>query len=44
MRRRKPYRKIYSKKRKTFGRGKKLLYARNDRIYLGSGFPFGALI
>ena len=44
MRRRKPYRKIYSKKRKTFGRGKKLLYARNDRIYLGSGFPIGALI
>ena len=44
MRIRKTYRKTYSKKQKTFGKGKKLPYARNDRIYLGSGLPIGALI
>ena len=32
------------RRRKTFGRGKKLPYARNNRIYLGIGFPIGALI
>ena len=42
--RRKTYRNRCSKKRKTFGRGKKLPYTRNGRIYLGSSFPIGALI
>ena len=44
MRRRKTFRKTYNKKRKTFGRWKKLPFARNSHIYLGSGFPIGALI
>ena len=44
MRRRKSYRKIYSKKQKTFGRGKKLPYARNSCVYLGSDFCTGVLI
>ena len=42
MRRRKTYKQTYSNKRKTFGRGKKIQYARNSRIFLGSGFPIGA--
>ena len=44
MRRTKTYRKTYNKKFKTFGRGKKLPYARNGRVYLWSGVPIGALI
>ena len=44
MRRRKTYKKTYSKKRKIFGRGKKLPYARSCCIYLGSGFPIAVLI
>ena len=40
---RKTYRKTYSKKRKFFGGGKILLYTRNGPIYLGGGFPIGAL-
>ena len=44
MKRRKNYRKTYSKNRKTFDRGKKILYVRNGCIYLESGFPTGALI
>ena len=42
MRRRKTYKQTYSNKRKTFGRGKKIQYARNSRIFLGSGFPIEA--
>ena len=42
MRTRKTYKQTYSNKRKTFGRGKKIQYARNSRIFLGSGFPIGA--
>ena len=44
MRRRKTYRKRYDKKQKTFGREKKLSYARKGCIFLRSGFPNGALI
>ena len=44
MRRRKTYRKTFSKKWKTFGRGKKLPYIRNGRVYLGAGFLTEALI
>ena len=40
----KTHRKTYSKKRKTLSRGKKLAYNRKGHIYLGSGFPIGALI
>ena len=44
MRRRKTYRKTYSKNVKTFGRGRTLPYAKNDCFYLRSGSPTGALI
>ena len=40
----KPIGRHIEKKGKTFGIGKNLTYARKDRIYLGSGFPVGALI
>ena len=44
MRRRKTYRKTYSKKLKTFGRERTLPYAKNDCVYLRSSYPTGALI